>query len=99
MASFAKNKHLPVFVVHIPSREQLIRKEPLSDEQLNQFAALLNASVIDGSLAFDGLTKQEIREHFLPYDGHWAQSGSDRFAVFMLGILEKELQLPKKRTH
>jgi hypothetical protein len=38
-------------------------------------------------LAFNGRTASQIRASWLPYDGHWGQGGSDRFAKFMMEIL------------
>jgi hypothetical protein len=55
-----------------------------------RFAADLGATFLDGSHIFAGMSRKEIRAHFLPYDGHWNQKGSDRFAEFIvqnLGIL------------
>jgi hypothetical protein len=81
---------LPVMVVHVPSREELLRGEfeapPPVDTQL--FAALLDARLVDGKQAFSGRGADEIRDMWMPYDAHWAQAGSDHFGRFMLGILE-----------
>ena len=82
-----------VFVVHIPSRDELLghdthsatagRKEALA------FAELLGARFVDGAQAFEGMTPQEIRDHWLPYDGHWAQAGSNRFGRYMVNFLSE----------
>ena len=78
---FAQINSLPVIVVRIPSRPELIEKLPPREDVL-LFSKLLDATFIDGGEAFSNLTEIEIRSHWLPYDGHWAQSGSDRFAHF-----------------
>jgi hypothetical protein len=59
------------------------------DDDKREFAELLGAKFVDGSLAFEGLSKQEVRDLWLPYDGHWAQGGSDRFGRFMVEVLTK----------
>jgi len=80
---------VPVMVVSLPARESLTRMGQTSDADngKREFAKLLDAEFIDGSLAFKGLTKEEIRDHWLPFDGHWAQKGSDRFGRFMTEVL------------
>lgn len=88
IAHFAQTKALPVLVVEIPSRSKLIQRFPNNEETL-QFASILNANFVDGSKAFIGLTEKEIRANWLPYDGHWGQSGSNRFAAFMFDVLQK----------
>ena len=80
IASYAKARSLPVMVASIPSRESLLNGTAMG-EDIKQFAELLNASLIDGYQLFVDLTEQEIRERWLPYDGHWGQLGSDEFAV------------------
>jgi hypothetical protein len=95
IAHFAQTKALPILVVRIPSRHGLIDKVAPSKE-LVQFTSILNATFIDGSNAFEGLTEKDIRDHYLPYDGHWAQSGSERFAAFMFGFLQKWVQDSKR---
>jgi hypothetical protein len=83
---FAQTKSLPVIVVRVPLRDGLIQGWSPPKDVL-RFTSLLHATFIDGSAAFAGLSAPDIRAHWLPYDGHWAQSGSDRFAAFMLDIL------------
>jgi hypothetical protein len=78
----------PVLVVFIPSLSQLAKGTSDADRSdAARFAALLGARFIDGSRAFDGLGDEALRAQWLPYDGHWGQAGSDRFAAFIAGDL------------
>ena len=81
---------LPVLVVSVPGREQLLQHGASSGAPADtrEFAELLGADLLDGSSAFAGLSGDEIRAQWLPYDGHWAQPGSDQFAEFMARTLE-----------
>jgi hypothetical protein len=75
---------LKALVVHIPPRAVLLGEE--GDVQRDAgilFARKLGATFVDGAEAFAGLDAEEVRRCFLPYDGHWNQEGSDRFAGFM----------------
>jgi hypothetical protein len=72
-------RHIPVVVLHIPGRDELLNHRDDS-EIVHAFAYFLGAKFIDGSKSFRGLNADEVRAHYLPYDGHWNQAGSDRFA-------------------
>ncbi len=83
---FLKSNRIPSIVVHVPEREELLEgTDPPEEHQ--DFAAVLQADFVDGSLAFKGLTQREIRASWLPYDGHWGQGGSDLFAQLMVEVL------------
>jgi hypothetical protein len=88
IAVFSQAGSLPVMVVHIPPMQWLIEKKPPPKDVL-RFAELLHATFIDGSEAFSGLTERDIRSDYFHYDKHWGQGGSDRFARFFFGQLEK----------
>ena len=80
---------VPVVVVHVPSKLELLGGE-LDQNLVNEtraFAELLGARFIDGKKAFEGQSKEAIRAMWLPYDAHWGQGGSDRFAQFMIDEL------------
>lgn len=89
MARSARALGVPVMVVHLPSREELLRGDfeapPPVDATL--FARMLDARLVDGKQAFSGRSAEEIRDLWLPYDAHWGQSGSDVFARYMADIL------------
>jgi hypothetical protein len=82
---------VPALVVYIPDRGRLIKKGAPGeiDRDTREFAEWLGAEPINGGLAFDGRTASQIQADWLPYDGHWGQGGSDRFARFMVGILNQ----------
>ncbi|MAR08465.1 MAG: hypothetical protein CL681_00650 [Blastopirellula sp.] len=79
-------------VVHIPSRGEVLtgRVNPWKAET-ETFAELLGAEFIDGSQAFAGVNPLVLQQEWYPFDGHWAQGGSDRFAKYLLGVLEKRI--------
>lgn len=83
--------NVPALVVSIPSREDLIRQGAPGelDQDARDFAQWIGAESVNGGAAFAGMTAAQIRADWLPYDGHWAQAGSDRFAQFMLGVLNR----------
>jgi hypothetical protein len=92
---------IPVWVVHVPSREELLQAKndapPPVDTRL--FAHLVGGGkVIDGKKAFEGLSADEIRALWFPYDAHWAQGGSDRFAEFMAEEIKRSLWRPEDGT-
>lgn len=82
---------VPVLVVHVPSKLELLKGEldPNFVKETRAFADLLGASFIDGKQAFTGQSKDAIKAMWLPYDAHWGQGGSDRFAQFMADVLSK----------
>jgi hypothetical protein len=81
----AEQSNLPIIVVYIPFREELIVPGyPTSAERSQQFAQVLGAKFIDGREAFRGLSAQQIRPLWFPYDGHWNHLGSSRFAEYMI---------------
>lgn len=81
---------VPILVVHVPSRPELLEQKtnPL-EQETRAFADELSATFIDGKLAFGGYTNEEIKQMWLPYDAHWGQKGSDRFAEYVIDIVEK----------
>jgi hypothetical protein len=64
-------------------------------QEAEVFAKAIGARFLDGGQIFAGLKPAEIRALFLPYDGHWNQAGSNRFADFMLRNLDRP---PASRT-
>ena len=97
MARTLKAMGVPVMVIHVPSREELLQGKrdapPPVDTRL--FAALLDARLVDGREAFAGRSVEEIRAMWLPYDAHWGQTGSNRFAEYMTDILVGEPARPR----
>jgi hypothetical protein len=80
----ADENSLPLAVVYIPFREELLDPGyPSNVERTHQFSEILGARFIDGREGFRGLTSQQIKDNWFPWDGHWNHFGSDRFAGFM----------------
>src|SRR5262249_27705591 len=78
---------LPALVVHLPSRSSLLSPDyesALHLEKAKLLAKELAAAFVDGGQIFAGKTPAEVRDLFLPYDGHWNQRGSDLFAEFII---------------
>jgi hypothetical protein len=89
---FLQRQQLPCLVVQLPLRHELIGQLKRAQgtgipEQTRQFVNRIGARVMDGSEAFQGLDEAGIRDCWLPYDGHWGQSGSDRFARYMVEVI------------
>jgi hypothetical protein len=87
MRSFLESRKLPALVIHLPSRDSLLKptsNSALHFEKAKTFAAALGATFLDGREAFQPMEPAEIRAHFLPHDGHWNQKGSNRFAEFVV---------------
>jgi hypothetical protein len=79
-------------VVYLPSQSTLLaRKGETQDKaETRRFAQVLGASFHDSTELYAGMTNEQIREHFLPYDQHWNLAGSDLFGRYVFGILQAE---------
>ena len=89
IAGFLRQHQLPCLVVQLPLRHELLEKADTGEavgipQQTQEFVDHIGATVMDGSKAFQGLDEAGIRDCWLPIDGHWGQSGSDRFARYMV---------------
>jgi hypothetical protein len=82
---------VPALVVYIPTKDSLIQQGPPSalEPDTRDFANAIGADCVNGGSAFLGRTAAEIRADWLPYDGHWGQGGSDRFAKFMVDTIDQ----------
>ena len=96
-----QKQRLPALVVHIPYREVLLARAGVPSENMafylesvgqswetQAFAKLIHADFVDGSEAFKDCSVAEIRDNWLPIDGHWNQAGAERFAKFLAPILK-----------
>ncbi|MFI5402155.1 MAG: hypothetical protein ACHQ1G_04400 [Planctomycetota bacterium] len=90
MAQALKKLGVPVLVVRIPSRPELLGEEPDGCQEKRDLAAALGAAFVDGAEPFAGLTPDEIRAEWIHHDHHWNQAGSDRFARFIWQRLARE---------
>jgi hypothetical protein len=88
MVDYLDRRSLPVMLVRVPIKSQVMggeEPEPL----LLQFGEALGADFVDGAIAFDGFSKAQIDAHWMPYDPHWNQEGSDRFADLLFDSLRE----------
>jgi hypothetical protein len=90
---FCEARHLPRTVAYIPDRAELLDGDRASQAfgEARDFARTLGANFLDGREIFEGMSRAEIRAHYLPYNGHWNQGGSNRFAEFVV----RRLSLPE----
>jgi hypothetical protein len=80
----ADQNSLPIVVVYIPFREELLDPHyPSRVERTRRFAEILGATFVDGRDVFRGLTNQQVTKLWYSYDGHWNPIGSSRFAEYM----------------
>ena len=85
-----EQRNVRPLVVHIPTRGEVLHGAPNPwKAETRAFAELLGAEFVDGSQAFAGVSPLVLQKEWFPYDGHWAQGGSDRFANYLLGILRE----------
>ncbi|MCX6351442.1 MAG: hypothetical protein NTX03_06245 [Bacteroidetes bacterium] len=80
--------HKKLILCAMPQREELINYNtkklyPKSAQDLKNLSQFYHLNFINGFDAFKGLSEKQIQQHWLHYDGHWNQKGSDRFAVFI----------------
>lgn len=83
---YLEARRLPALVVAVPTIECLLGGPDRNDDS-RAFAQSIGAQFVDGARAFEGLTEADIRASWLPYDSHWGQPGSDRFAKFISEVL------------
>ena len=89
---FVSSRKLLALVVYLPRRERLMNSTWENDPyraETQAFAKDIGARFVDGSGAFANMQPADIRKCFFPYDGHWNQRGSDRFAKFMLDLIRR----------
>jgi len=92
---FIARRTLPALVVYLPNRERLVKSTWENDPyraETQAFAKAIGARFVDGSGAFANMQPGDVRKCFFPYDGHWNQTGSDRFAQFMLHLIPQWLR-------
>jgi len=95
----ADQNSLPIVVVYIPFREELLDPHyPSRVERTRRFAEILGAQFVDGREAFRGLTTDQVRDLWFPYDGHWNHLGSGRFAQYMADSIPGWVAVNKSRS-
>jgi hypothetical protein len=86
---FLAQRGIPAVVVYFPGRDGLIEGVPQLERAARDFSSRIGAEFWNGTEAFHTANAREIRRYFFPYDAHWNQMGSDRFADFMRRRLEQ----------
>jgi len=95
----ADDNSLPIVVVYIPYREELLYSNyPSRVERTRQFAQILGAKFVDGRDVFRGLNPQQVRYLWYSYDGHWNHYGSSRFAEYMAPRIPTWMAAGKPRS-
>ena len=47
-------------------------------------------------IAYSSASSDEINDNFFPYDGHWNQKGSDKFADFFVDYVSEKMTSEKQ---
>ncbi len=85
MALCLAREDWPVLCVRIPEREAVFEQE-VFERELSTFAEFADTLLADRVYAIEAFHGDQgaepAREWWLPYDPHWAQAGSDRFAAW-----------------
>ncbi|MEM7403875.1 MAG: hypothetical protein AAF458_01220 [Pseudomonadota bacterium] len=81
IAAILKRRGVPVLVAHVPERARLLANDWEIPAETLAFAERLDAAIFDGSHALRSETERSLRQQWFPYDAHWNQRGSDRFAA------------------
>jgi hypothetical protein len=76
--------NVPVMVVYLPTKDGLLENKGNVDvpQDVRQFASMLDATLINGTIPFAKANSKQIRKMWHHYDGHWAQEGSNCFGDF-----------------
>src|SRR5580704_17727746 len=90
IAAWIAERHLPAFVIYLPSRDDLLAQQDdsLYRIEAQRFAQAIGATFYDSSSLYAGMSEVDIRAHFLPYDGHWNLAGSDLLATYVLRLIQ-----------
>jgi len=80
----AEQNSLPIVVVYIPFRQELLDPHyPSRVERTRRFAEILGATFVDGRDVFRSLTEEQVTKLWYSYDGHWNHFGSKLFAEYI----------------
>lgn len=96
IAESVRQHRWKALVIFIPGRDSLLAhaQENLAVDSHNKaetrrFAKAIGAEFHDSTILYKGMSDEEIRNHFLPYDGHWNLKGSDLFGRFVADIVAR----------
>jgi len=89
--SWCSNNGKNVILASIPSKHELKNQVQEKNNQhkleMEIIANTYQLSYFDGYAVFDGMNEMEIDQHWLNYDGHWNQKGSDLYASYFADYL------------
>lgn len=83
--SYCSEHNNKVYLVSIPARSNLLKKSlrgnvSIDAEEIRYMANHFGISYFNGYDVFKHLSKKEVTNHWLKYDGHWNEKGSNRLA-------------------
>lgn len=83
--AWLRRRDLPALVVYLPGP---LAGEEVPAAQARWLAGQWGARFVDGGQAFAGLEQPAVDRHYIPYEGHWNQRGSHRFAALMAEVIQ-----------
>ena len=91
-------RKIPIIVVDIPSKNQLLDKNLEPNVGTPEFLKLVDADFYFNypKIAYSSASSYEIKSDYFPYDGHWNQKGSDKFAKFIVNKVSDIMILKEK---
>ena len=85
MISWCKSNQKELILASIPFIWELkaLQEGVKSSHQaeMDILADAYKLNYFDGYQVFDELSEEELNDHWLRYDGHWNQKGSDKYAA------------------
>lgn len=88
IAQYISDHNMRSLVIHVPDRDRLLDDDFTIPASTTYFAEIISADIANGSIAFQQLNHTELQNGWFPYDGHWNQRGSDRFAEYIAEFLQ-----------
>ena len=95
---FKINRRIPIIVIDIPTKKQLLEKNFDTHVGTPEFLELVDADYYFNfpEIAYSSASSDEINDNFFPYDGHWNQKGSDKFADFFVDYVSEKMTSEKQ---
>ena len=94
MISWCTSNQKEIILASVPSIWELkgLQEGVKSSHQaeMDILAKEYELNYFDGYQVFDEFSEEELHEHWLRYDGHWNQKGSDKYAVDFTNYLTKQ---------
>jgi len=92
---YKTKRKIPIIVIDLPTKSQLLEKNFDSHVGTLEFMKLVetNSYYNFAKIAYDYSSTDEVFENYFPYDGHWNQKGSDKFARFFVDHVIDEMSI------